>query len=148
MGLTNHAPQTAQLSLSTKCPMLENHTGLFPSKTACSHTALRSNNNSNNNTFFSKTSVNSLYVCTALLVHLYLKCPLQRTRLRYFHTPQRWLAVEMHINLTRIQQSLLFLRLEYFVLGSFTTLKHNESSAANYLRGNKTFKLHTDVELH
>lgn len=54
--------------------------------------------------------------------------------------------MEMHINLTRVQHSLLFLKLEYFMLGSFTTLKHNESSAANYRRGNKTFKLHTDVE--
>lgn len=48
------------------------------------------------------------------------------------------MAVERHVNLTRVQHSLLFLNLEYFILGSFTTLKHNESWAANYLRGNKT----------
>lgn len=142
MGLPGpYTPKSPQLAFfKQKYPSLENHILFFPSKTVYLQvywdliTIQRI-------THFFQPSVGRRCVPVAfppsILLHYYLKCSFIRNTAQIFSYPLVT-AVERHVNLTRVQHSLLFLNLEYFILGSFTTLKHNESQAANYLRGNKT----------
>lgn len=118
----------------------ESHTA-FSKKNCAFAGTLGFNDNSKNKTFFFSSQVWEGGVPVAfppsILLHYNLKCSFIRNTAQIFSYPLV-MAVERHVNLTRVQHSLLFLNLEYFILGSFATLKHNESQAANYLRGNKT----------
>lgn len=143
MGLPeSYTPKSLQLAFfKQKYPSLENHTLVFPSKTVHLQVHWDFNDNSKSNTFFpAKCGKGVCAYCFSpkyFLVHYYLKCSFIRNTASEF-SYMLVMAVERQVDLTRVQHSSLFLNLEYFIWGSFTTLKHNESQAANYLRGNKT----------
>lgn len=143
MGLAEpYTPKLLQLAFfKQKYSSLGNHTLFFPCKTVHLQVHWDSMTIQRITHFFPPKCEKGLcaycFPPKYFLVHYYFKCSFIRNTAQIFSYPLV-MAVERHINLTRAQHSLLFLNLEYFILGSFTTLKHNESQAANYRRGNKT----------
>lgn len=131
MGLPEpNTPKSLQLAfVKQKYPSLENHTLCFPSKTV--HLQVHWDSMTIQRiTHFFQPSVGcgvslllfpQVFSGTLLLEMLFYK----------EHSLDIFMPVsdgcERHVNLTRVQHGLLFLNLEYFILGSFTTLKHNES---------------------
>lgn len=125
-----YTPKSLQLAcFKQKYPSLENHRLVFASKTV--HLQVRWDSMTIQITHFfpAKCGKEVCAYCFSskhFLVHYYLKRSCMSNTASVF-SYLLVMAVERHINLTRVKHSLLFLNLEYFIPGPFTTLKHNES---------------------